>query len=493
MRELDKKLIASFTPENVKEEFENLKRSKTDKVSGVIALARGCDKIGHEDFLINIDHHTNIICDKGESGKYCFAPFREKETPKPPFTRNQLKDAKIAGKIRTISISTIQDTIFQKFLANVLCPHAENVFAQNIDLHSYGYREGKSSKMAVKKIRRLIDEGYLYVLDADISKFFDEIDHSLLTSKMRTFFGEENELIQKFLFRFIHVDRIPANRVSEYKYPQRGIKRTQGIPQGGVLSGLLANVFLYDFDLYVTTELIPKYHFEYFRYADDFVLLFKNNDKIQEVYQLLETRLKETEKLVLHSIGEKTKLLDLQKDSLDFLGFAISPKSLRVKNDNFQKFRQRIISTLKDIETDNADEYFSRIIHNVNLKIVGLEDMIEQENGLCLECNRLIKKRSWIGYFMMVNDVRQLRNIDTMIRTELYNDYHRRTKKHLRKKDLLVRTSNGLKSVVKIYYKYKKQCRKYEKYGYCNCDLYYDEDSGKLKTKPKDEAVITNK
>jgi retron-type reverse transcriptase len=495
MGKLDKKFVSSLTYENIQQTFDDLKRFKTDIISNEVWMARGCDGINHEEFQENIKHHSAIICEKGVSGKYRFAPFREIKTPKPPY--HNLEEASAAGTkekpdkyIRTLSISTIQDTIFQKLLAEVISPHAETIFANNIDQYSYGYRTGKSSKMCVKKIHRLINEGYLYILDADISEFFDKIEHKLLSEKMLLLFGQENELIQKFLYRFIHVDRISAEKVKDYIYPTRGERREKGIPQGGVLSGLLANVFLYDFDLYVVNKLMPKFEFKYFRYADDFVLLFKNKDWIAEVHTLLKKRLRDTENLVLHPIGEKSKILDLSesgRDSLDFLGFGISSRYLKVKEDNFKKFEKRIVATIRNIEVESSDVYFSRIIPAINRKIVGLEELVEQNDGLCPSCERLVKKRSWIGYFMMMNDVRQLRNIDTMIRTEIYRDYHRRFKIHLRKRALFHATKGWLKSAEKIYYKYKKQIQKYKKRGYCNCDRYFDKDSNLIRVVPNEQ------
>jgi len=484
MGHLDARFLELLTIERVKQEFADLKNAKTDLLSGEIWIARGCDGISYKDFEKNIDGYASLICDKGRKGTYLFSPFREKETPKPPFNKNQLGEARKANKIRVLSISTIQDTLFQRLISDAIYPHAEEIFAMNIDLHSYGYRSKKSSKMAIKKIRRLIDEGYHYVLDGDISKFFDEIDHTLLRNKMVSFFGEDNRLVQKFLYRFIHVDKIPVGKEREYKYPERAEKREKGIPQGGVLSGLLANVFLYDFDLYVVNKLMPKFEFKYFRYADDFVLLFKHDERINMVHSLLEQRLRDVEKLKLHPIGEKTKQLDLStngKDVLDFLGFGISPKYLRIKEDNYNKFKKRIVATLKSTEIEADNTYFSRVVPALNRRIVALEDSIEQNDGLCPVCNLLIKKRSWIGYFMMVDDVRQLRKIDTMIRTEIYKDYHKHFKKHIRKGSLLKTTKNWLKSVEKMYYKYKKQIRKYEKSGYCNCIRYYDKNSGLIK------------
>ena len=485
MAELDNKFMTLLNVNSIRREFDLLVERKTDIIDGNINIVCGCDGVNHETFLLKIAEYSDIICDKGRTGKYNFQPFREIDVPKPPFEKHQLVEARQANKIRTLSISTIQDTIFQNLIANVVCEYAEQKFLLNIDNYSYGYRKKKSSKIAVQRILKCVEGGYLHVLDGDIEKFFDKIDHTLLTQKMEMFFGVENILIQRFLYKFIHVRRIPADKLREYKHNAScAEKRVEGIPQGGVLSGLLANVFLYDFDLYVINDLMPKYKFKYFRYADDFVLLFKDNNFISEVNELLRSYL-DNEKLKLHPIGEKTKILDLsstKKETLDFLGFEISPRYLKIKKDNLRKFKNRLVEALRNIEVECVDDnYFNLAIGIINRKIVGLEDRIEQEHGLCPVCRLLIPKRSWIGYFTMVDDVRLLRNIDTMIRKIIYDDFHRRTKKHLRKKNLLSHTAGQLKSVEQMYYIYKKQAKKHEKNGYCKCKRFFDIDSQMIK------------
>ena len=158
---LDDEFLTLLTHDKVKETFNALTKRKTDIYSGEVCIKGGCDGIDHATFLANIDTYAAIICDKGIGGKYCFSPFREVEVPKPPFT--DVETAKAAGlkmnppktNTRTLSVSTIQDTVFQKLLADVVCDYAENTFARNIDLQSYGYRKGKSSKMAVRCFRHI--------------------------------------------------------------------------------------------------------------------------------------------------------------------------------------------------------------------------------------------------------------------------------------------------------------------------------------------------
>lgn len=337
-----------------------------------------------------------------------------------------------------------------------------------------------------------------------------------MAERLNIFFGESNILLNKFLYRFLHVKRIPPGKMKAYLKNNKinndvAEQRQKGIPQGGVLSGLLANVFLFNFDMYIVNELVPKYDFKYFRYADDFVLMFKDSKNIHEVYKLVKYRLQQNDKLHLHEIGEKTKLLDLSPENcgkLDFLGFEISPNKLRIKNDNILKFKSRIVQTLNEIEVDTLDgritwdeAYFRAVVMRINNKIVGLEDLIEQNKGFCLKCHKLIPKRSWMGYFVMVTEVGQLQQVDELIRAEIRRDYKKRTGKTLDKKIMKKFTLNAirpLKQVTKVYFEYRKQEKRYDDkrkregvhdYKMCRCERYFDKKTETIKVI---EAVVNN-
>jgi retron-type reverse transcriptase len=118
--ELDQLFIESLTFNNVKDIYAVLKTRKTDLLDGKVKIARGSDGIGFEKFEANFIEYSDIICSKGTKCKYLFSPFKEISVPKPPFEKDQLKDAIAAGKIRTLSISTIQDTIFQELMSRIL-------------------------------------------------------------------------------------------------------------------------------------------------------------------------------------------------------------------------------------------------------------------------------------------------------------------------------------------------------------------------------------
>lgn len=483
--DLDEEFIKKLTDENIQQIFDDLITRKTNLLDGKIMIAKGVDGIDYLTFKKDIIIHTDIIRSKGTLGKYTFKPFKEITVPKAPFEKDQLAEAKIVGKIRVLSVSTIQDTIFQEIISQVIRPFAEKKFTDSMDLNSFAYRKNKSSKMAVQEIRKYIAQGYMHVLDGDIEKFFDKIDHTLLMQKCELFFGKENKLIQKYIYRFMNVARIPDGKLREFKKSKgkNGIeKRLLGIPQGGVISGLLANIFLYDFDLYIINNLSKIYDFKYIRYADDFVLLFRESKDIETVYNKLKSFL-EDEKLTLHKIGEKTKIIDLtlkNQGILEFLGFTISPRYLRVKESNVKKFYHRIEEILKEISAKDTKKYLRNVVLKIKPKIIGLEDMLT-ENGFCSECHQLLQKRSWIGYFISIDDVRLLRNMDTTIRKMIYHDYFEKTKQHLKKKELL-EIKDKLPSLEKMYYTYKKQEKlvRTGKISYCKCIRYFDKEKNEI-------------
>lgn len=325
--------------ENFANQFKKYKLNKTDIYRKKVLIPMGVDGLDWRNFERNIQIIGSQVCKRAGNGSYFFSPFRELEVPKPPYIT--LKDAQKAGKTRVLSIATIKDVLFQKLFYTAIENYCEMKFNQNNPDVNFAYRRGKSAPMAVREIYKYISsEDYKYALDGDLQKFFDEIDHELLLRKITEFFGDENTLTITYLKRFFSADKVPftdynGNVDLYYSKKPKRVKREKGIPQGGVLSGLVANIFLYNFDCYVAKELYGKYKGEikYLRYADDFVVLFKNKKDIVPVYEEIKRYLEE-EKLTLHEIGEKTKVVDMsveEKQKLEFLGYEISPKGINIK------------------------------------------------------------------------------------------------------------------------------------------------------------------
>lgn len=470
---LDKKILDSFTEENFERAYNSYKISKTDIYRDKLLIPMGVDGLDWQNFERNINQIARHACKRAISNQYYFSPFRELEVPKPPYLT--LKEAKENNKTRVLSIATIKDVIFQKIIYEAIEEYCEDRFNEFSPTVSFAYRRGKSAPMAVREIYKFISsDNYEYGLDGDLKKFFDEIDHELLSEKLTEFFGSDNSLTVSYLRRFYSADRTPYNdykgdaKVYYSRKPTR-LKRDKGIPQGGVLSGLIANIFLYNFDYYVVKELYKKYDdkIKYIRYADDFVILFKNKEDITPVYNDIREYL-QMEKLTLHELGEKSKEIDMsveRKEKLEFLGYVMSPKGISIKKDNITKFKKRITEKVKKtkIYRNSPEKGLSILIEKLNYKIIG--NLAFEEEQTCTYCNKELPKRNWLSYFLSITDVRRLRSLDIWIRKEIYKGYYHKTNQRLNKNALI---KYNLPSLERMYYQYKKDLKREKEY--CNCN-----------------------
>ncbi|GAX41517.1 RNA-directed DNA polymerase [Tolypothrix sp. NIES-4075] len=177
-----------------------------------------------------------------------------------PLPCKQVIIPKKNGTQRELKIPTVRDRIVQQALLNVLCPLMEDKFSPV----SFAYRPNLSYINAVEKIADWRDMGYVWVLDADIVKFFDNIDHSRLLKEVR-----------------LHIDNpgflcLIKSWISVGVLTQEGLILPQkGIPQGAVISPILANIYLHEFD-----ELVSATDLKIVRYADDFMVLSRSQERI---------------------------------------------------------------------------------------------------------------------------------------------------------------------------------------------------------------------
>lgn len=177
-----------------------------------------------------------------------------------PFPCKQVVIPKRNGTQRELKIPTVRDRIVQQALLNVLYPLMEEKFSSA----SFAYRPNLSYINAVEKIADWRDRGYHWVLDADIVKFFDHIDHHRLLKEVRLHI--DNPRILCLIKAWISVGVLTEEGLI---LPQRGI------PQGAVISPILANIYLHEFDESVTaTDL------KLVRYADDFLVLAQTQERI---------------------------------------------------------------------------------------------------------------------------------------------------------------------------------------------------------------------
>lgn len=204
--------------------------------------------------------------------------------------------AKPAGGFRLLAIPSVRDRVLQTAVADALQPLLENEFEDA----SYGYRPGRSVDLAVERVTVLRDQGYRWVVDADIARYFDEIDHELLLLELSTHIDDSQliALIRTWL-------RTPIQTDDAVWAPLKGV------PQGSPLSPLLANLYLDWFD-----EQLEERGLKLVRFADDFLVLCKTRDNAEEALELSDELL---QALRLRISDEKTRVVNFEQ-GFRFLG-----------------------------------------------------------------------------------------------------------------------------------------------------------------------------
>ena len=287
-------LAHHIDPSFLREAFE---RTRKDGATGI-------DKVTAEEYERELDSNLASLNDRFKSGNYKAPPVRRVYIPKGE-----------GEKTRPIGIPTFEDKVLQRGVTMVL----EAVYEQEFMECSYGFRRGRSAHDAVEAIwKGLMRQGSCWVLEVDIQGFFDTLDHQHLRSFLdrRIRDGVLRRAIDKWL---------KAGVMEEGSH-----KRSEtGTPQGGVISPMLANIYLHEvLDKWFGKEVMPRLigKATLVRYADDFVIVFASERDAKKVMGVLPKRFGKYG-LTLHP--EKTRLIEFRpgrngeggRGSFDFLGF----------------------------------------------------------------------------------------------------------------------------------------------------------------------------
>lgn len=254
-----------------------------------VAANQGCAGVDGETiahFATNADRDLDALRSAIAAGKYRPLPLRQILIPKP------------GDDWRKLAVPTVRDRIVQQALLNVLYPILEPQF----EPCSFAYRPGRSHLMAIRQVNQWRQRGYEWVLEADVVQYFDRIQHARLLAEVK------ERIDQPWILELI------ATWISTGILTNKGIVLPQtGVPQGAVISPILANVYLDDLD-----EQLTAMGFKIVRFADDFVVLDRTHERIRQAKHHVEQ--------ILHAIGlelnpDKTHITTFEQ-GFRFLGHA---------------------------------------------------------------------------------------------------------------------------------------------------------------------------
>ncbi len=280
---------------------EAVRRTRKDGATGV-------DRMGAAEYGSRLEENLQSLLDRAKSGTYRAPPVRRVHIPKGD-----------GSQTRPIGIPTYEDKVLQRAVAMVL----EAVYEQDFCDFSHGFRPGRSAHQASHVLREsMMSMNGGWVVEVDIRKFFDTVDHAKLTELIRQ--RIRDGVLLRLIGKWLNAGVLEEGRTH---------RPEAGTPQGGVISPLLANIYLHTVvDVWFVREVLPRLRGKatLVRYADDMVFVFEREDDARRVYEVLPKRF---EKYGLQLHPDKTKLVEFKRPnhsskdgdggagSFDFLGF----------------------------------------------------------------------------------------------------------------------------------------------------------------------------
>jgi RNA-directed DNA polymerase len=321
--------------------------------------APGIDGVTVKDLQAHLKERWDTVKAELLEGTYKPAPVRRVEIPKP------------GGGVRLLGIPTVMDRLIQQALLQVMTPIFDPYFSPN----SFGFRPGKRAHDAVKQAQAYIQEGYRYVVDMDLEKFFDRVNHDILMARVAR--KVKDKRVLKLIRGYLNAG-VMENGVTK--------ETVEGTPQGGPLSPLLANILLDDLD----QELTKRGH-RFVRYADDCNIFVKSKRAGERVMNS-----------VIRFVEGKLKLrVNREKSAVDrpwrrkFLGFSFLPNrqaTIRLAPKTIERFKEKI----REITHRTRPMSMSERILKLNQYIMG-----------------------WIGYFKLAAAKSYCEQLDAWIRRRL--------------------------------------------------------------------------
>jgi RNA-directed DNA polymerase len=341
--------------------------------------APGVDGLTVSEFKPWLQTHWPKIRQAMLVGEYMPAAVRKVEIPKPQ------------GGMRILGIPTVLDRLIQQALHQVLQPLFEPQFSES----SYGFRPGRNAHQAVEAARSYVAEGKRWVVDLDLEKFFDRVNHDILMSRVAR--QVKDRRVLKLIRRYLEAGLMEGGVTNA---------RTEGTPQGGPLSPLLSNILLTDLD----RELEKRGH-SFCRYADDCNVYLRTQRSGQRVMAGITAFLEHRLKLKVNAAKSAVARPWQRK----FLGYSVTwhrqPK-LKIAPSSRQRFAEKIRQTLRSARGQS------------------LRHVIDQLNPVL---------RGWVSYFHLTEQRGVLEELDGWIRRKLRTLLWRQWKRPLTRTQHLVR------------------------------------------------------
>lgn len=332
--------------------------------------APGVDKMTVEEMLPYLKEHKEELLASIRGGWYKPKPVRRVEIPKPD------------GGKRNLGVPTVIDRMIQQAIAQVLEAIFEPLFSEN----SYGFRSGRNAHQAIKKAEEYYKQGYVRVVDIDLAKYFDTVNHDILINRLRKEVKDEAviSLIRKFLKSGVMINGIVSTT-------------QEGTPQGGNLSPLLSNIYLAAFD-----QMLESRGHKFVRYADDSNIYVKSQRAAERVMTSCTKYLENKLKLKVNQ--EKSKAgSPLRRKFLGFSLYKVGKRSgIRPHGKSIEKFKKKI----KQLTSRKQAKPISEILKNIRNYAIG-----------------------WLGYYSIANMSTRINSLNEWIRRRIRQIFWKQWKK----------------------------------------------------------------